>query len=52
MKSLLISLLLCMAVICHAKPKTVRLHGTIQTANLSEIVLKYFKACKIVMQSR
>lgn len=41
MKSLLISLLLCMAVICHAKPKTVRLHGTIQTANLSEIVLKY-----------
>lgn len=41
MKSLLVSLLVCMAIICHANPKTVRLHGKMQSANLPEVVLRY-----------
>ena len=41
MKNLFISLLVCVAASCHANPKTVRLHGTIQAANQPEAVLRF-----------
>lgn len=41
MRNLLLTLLVCLAVSCQAKPKTVRLHGHIEAANQSEVTLKY-----------